>query len=400
MKLVLKDTQTNGAVKPNQWSLEQGTRMIGRSSDSDWQVNDDARRVSKQHCTISRDQTGFFIVDRSANGTQVDDRLLLEGETTRLRHGSRIGIGTRIFEVTITGEAEADFSDPDPSLRISDETMTISAILSDIAPNGRSSRGPVAAGASNDDWPAPVPGASGKKTKTISRNVEIGWNAPPSTTGIGAVLPHDWNEEPVESSKHEHTDAMNIPVLVSRPAKKQAVEDFDAVFAHDAEVQEKEPEAFVSKPKHDPIDDLLVELERETAECLAVLDVDQAYLANEVDATTERARLEGLIRQQRLLASSLETLIRTCTLKLEPRLIEAKADAQNDWRTRLARNEWRQMVQRTDYWSTFKKQFDEDGRALSVREFLQRAAREDAAPEEALNPRQTETKGVSNQDEA
>ena len=401
MKLVLKDTQTNGAAMPNRWSLEHGSRMIGRSSDSDWQVNDDARRVSKQHCTISRDQTGFFIVDQSANGTQVDGRLLLEGETIRLQSGSRIGIGTRTFEVVITGEAEADFSDPDKSLRISDETMTISAILSDIAPSGRGSRGPIAAGASNDDWPDTAPSPSGKKAKTISRNVEVGWDAPPSTSGVGAVLPNDWNEEPVESSKHEHTDAMNIPVLVSRPAKQNAdAQDFDAIFTPEAKAPEKEPEAFISTKGHEPVDDLLMQLERETAECLAVLDIDPADLAHETDVTNDRARLEGLIRQQRLLASSLETLIRTSTLKLEPRLIEAKADAQNDWRTLLARKQWRQMISRTDYWSTFKKQFEEGGRALSVREFLQRAARGDAAPEEALNPHQTDTKGVSNQDEA
>lgn len=400
MKLVLKDTQTNGGAKPTQWTLEQGSRVIGRSTDSDWQVNDDARRVSKQHCTITKDRAGFFIVDRSANGTQVDGRLLLEGETTRLQSGSRIGIGTRTFEVIITGEAEADFGDPDPSLRISDETMTISAILSDIAPGGRSSRGPVAAGASNDDWPTATPSQSGKKAKTISRNVDVGWNEPPSTDGIGTVLPNDWNEEPVESSKHEHTDAMNIPVLVSRPARKPPVEDFDAVFTSPTEAPQEAPEAFVSAAAHDPLDDLLLQLEKEAAECLATLDIDSAAFASEPGAISDRARLENIIRQQRLLASSLETLIRTCTQRLEPRLIEARADAQNDWRSKIARKEWRQVVSRTDYWSTFKSQFDVEGRQLSVREFLQQAARGDAAPDEASSPRNIDTKGVSNQDEA
>lgn len=399
MKLVLKDTQTNGAAKPNQWSFEHGSRVIGRSSESDWQVNDDARRVSKQHCIISRDQAGFFIVDQSANGTQVDGRLLLEGETTRLQSGSKIDIGARSFEVVITGEAETEFGDPDPSLRVSDETMTISAILSDIAPNGRSSRGPIAAGASNDDWPEAAPSPSGKKSKTISRNVDVGWNAPPSTGGVGAVLPNDWNEEPVESSKHEHTDAMNIPVLVSRPAKKPPAEEFDAVFTQEGDAQDDEPEAISSHVAHDPVDDLLVQLEKEMAESLAVLDIDHAA-TGQPDASGERARLENLIRQQRLLASSLESMIRISTLKLEPRLIEAKADAQNDWRSRMARKEWRQLIGKTDYWSTFKNQFDEDGRQLSVREFLQRAARGDAAPQETLSPRHTDTKGVSNQDEA
>ncbi|WP_320194595.1 FHA domain-containing protein [Agrobacterium rosae] len=398
MKLVLKEKQVNGSATPTLWSFEQGRRVIGRSTDCDWQVNDDARRVSKQHCTLSCDREGFSITDQSANGTQVDGRLLLEGETVRLQNGSQIGIGGQTFDVIISGEAELEYGDPESSLRVSDEHMTISAILADIAPNGRSARGVIAGGASNDDWPDTAPNLTGKKTKSISRNVEVGWNAPPSTAGVGTVLPNDWNEEPVESSKHEHTDAMNIPVLVSRPKKKVPVEDFDAVFmGGDDEETEIEPTAAAVPVTSDPIDDLLVQMEKESAECLSILDIDQTAIGVETHETSSRARLEGLIRQQRLLASSLEILIRTCTQKLEPRLIEAKADAQNDWRDKIAHKEWRALIQRTDYWSTFKKNFEEDGRQMPVREFLQRAARGEAAPDEALQPN---TKGVSRQNEA
>ncbi|MET0172751.1 MAG: forkhead-associated protein, partial [Agrobacterium vaccinii] len=61
------------------------------------------------------------------------------------------------------------------------------------------------------------------------------------------------------------------------------------------------------------------------------------------------------------------------------------------------RKEWRSVIARTDYWSTFKQQFEDEGRQLSVRQFLQRAAQGEAAPGDAL---QTNIKGVSNQDEA
>ncbi|KQO77681.1 FHA domain-containing protein [Rhizobium sp. Leaf262] len=397
MKLVLKETSNTAGANSSQWSLEQGSRMIGRSSDCDWQIADDARRVSKQHCKLSRDRQGFFITDHSANGTQVDGRLLMEGDMARLGNGSQIGIGAQTFDVVITGEAEMDFGDPDRSLRVSDEQMTISAILSDIAPNGRSARGVIAGGMTEDDWPEASPVKNGKKAKSISRNVEVGWNAPPSTSGVGTVLPNDWNEEPVESSKHEHTDAMNIPVLVSRPSKKQPVEDFDAVFMDAGNEPETEPPAAVAQQVSDPIEDLLLQMEKESAECLAVLDLDQTSTSSGIHDTTPRGRLEALIRQQRLLASSLEIMIQTCTQKLEPRLLEARADAQNDWRDKLARKDWRAVITRTDYWGTFKQQFEDGGRQLSVRQFLQRAAQGEAAPEDAL---QTDTKGVSNQDEA
>ena len=401
MKLVLKEKNISGSPRPTQWSFEHGSRIIGRSTDCDWQVNDDARRVSKIHCTLTRDLEGFTILDRSANGTQVDGRLLLEGQTARLKNGSRIGIGGQTFEAVITGEAEMDFGDPDRSLRVSDETMTISAILADIAPNGRSARGVIAGGATNDDWPDATANPSGKKTKSISRNVDIGWNAPPATSGIGTVLPNDWNEEPDESSKHEHTDALNIPVMVARPKKKAAPEDFEAVFTDtDDEIEIEEPQPAAFSPAQDAIDDLLVQLEKETAESLAVLDIDQAAIEIELSDNTTRGRMEGLIRQQRLLASTLETLIQTCTRKLEPRLIEAMADAENDWRAKIERKEWRSVIKRTDYWSAYKQQFEEEGRQLSVRQFLQRAAQGDVAREETPSELETNTKGVSRQDEA
>jgi type VI secretion system protein ImpI len=401
MKLVLKEKNAGGAGKPTQWSFEHGSRVIGRSSDCDWQVDDDARRVSKVHCTLNRDREGFTILDRSANGTQVDGRLLLEGQTARLNNGSQIGIGGQVFEAVITGEAEMDFGDPDTSLRVSDESMTISAILADIAPNGRSARGVIAGGAANDEWPEAVANPSGNKSKSISRNVEIGWNAPPATSGIGVVLPNDWDKEPDESSKHEHTDALNIPVMVTRPKTKAAPEDFDAVFTDANDKFEiEEPQLPVFSPAQDAIDDLLVQLEKETAESLAVLDIDHTAIDIELSDDTARGRIESLIRQQRLLASTLETLIQTCTRKLEPRLVEAMADAQNDWRAKIERKEWRSVIKRTDYWSAYKQQFEQEGRQLSVRQFLQRAAQGDVAQEEATSDHETDTKGVSRQDEA
>lgn len=88
---------------------ERGRRVIGRSRDCDWQIDDNERRVSKLHCTLSRDGEGFTILDQSANGTLVDGRLLLEGESARLRDGSQINIGGQVFQVAISGDAEPGF---------------------------------------------------------------------------------------------------------------------------------------------------------------------------------------------------------------------------------------------------------------------------------------------------
>nr|WP_223215603.1 FHA domain-containing protein [Agrobacterium deltaense] len=396
MKLALKDTRNIGAARASQWSFERGRRVIGRSRDCDWQIDDNERRVSKLHCTLSRDGEGFTILDQSANGTLVDGRLLLEGESARLRDGSQINIGGQVFQVAISGDAELDFSDPDASLRMSDEPLTISAILADIAPNGRSAGGVMGNTASADDWSETWREGAKRKAKSISRNVEIGWSEPPAARGIGAVLPDNWDEEPVASSEHEHTDALNTPVMISRPVSTSGNEDFDSVFPEADE--ELTPEGASAAGASQEIGDLLTALEQESADCLAILDIEGERTGHGSSASLSE-RVETLIRQQRRLAVSLETLINGCTQKLEPRLLEASVDAGNDLRAKIERRDWQGLIMKTDYWSTYKKQFEENGRPLPVRQFLQRAARGEAAPTQEPDAITADATGVNNHDE-
>ncbi|WP_374997301.1 MULTISPECIES: type VI secretion system-associated FHA domain protein [unclassified Agrobacterium] len=398
MKLALKDTRNIGAARASQWSFERGRRVIGRSRDCDWQIDDNERRVSKLHCTLSRDGEGFTILDQSANGTLVDGRLLLEGESARLRDGSQINIGGQVFQVAISGDAELDFSDPDASLRMSDEPLTISAILADIAPNGRSAEGVMGNAASADDWSETWREGAKRKAKSISRNVEIGWSEPPAARGIGAVLPDNWDEEPVASSEHEHTDALNTPVMISRPVSASGNEDFDSVFPEADEELTPEGASAADASTAQEIGDLLTALEQESADCLAILDIEGERTGHGSSASLSE-RVETLIRQQRRLAASLETLIHGCTQKLEPRLLEAAVDAGNDLRAKIERRDWQGLIMKTDYWSTYKKQFEENGRPLPVRQFLQRAARGEAAPTQEPDAITADATGVNNHDE-
>ncbi|AVH44501.1 FHA domain-containing protein [Agrobacterium rhizogenes] len=398
MKLALKDTRNIGAARASQWSFERGRRVIGRSRDCDWQIDDNERRVSKLHCTLSRDGEGFTILDQSANGTLVDGRLLLEGESARLRDGSQINIGGQVFQVAISGDAELDFSDPDTSLRMSDEPLTISAILADIAPNGRSAGGVMGNTASADDWSETWREGAKRKAKSISRNVEIGWSEPPAARGIGAVLPDNWDEEPVASSEHEHTDALNTPVMISRPVSASGNEDFDSVFPEADEELTPEGASAADASTAQEIGDLLTALEQESADCLAILDIEGERTGHGSSASLS-GRVETLIRQQRRLAASLETLIHGCTQKLEPRLLEASVDAGNDLRAKIERRDWQGLIMKTDYWSAYKKQFEENGRPLPVRQFLQRAARGEAAPTQEPDAITADATGVNNHDE-
>lgn len=54
---------------------------------------------------------------------------------------------------------------------------------------------------------------------------------------------------------------------------------------------------------------------------------------------------------------------------------------------------------KTDYWSTYKKQFEENGRPLPIRQFLQRAARGEAAPTQEPGAIAADAKGVNNHNE-
>ncbi|NSY51333.1 FHA domain-containing protein [Agrobacterium tumefaciens] len=398
MKLALKDTRNIGAARASQWTFERGRRVIGRSRECDWQIDDNERRVSKLHCTLNRDGEGFTIMDQSANGTLVDGRLLLEGESARLRDGSQINIGGQVFQVAISGDAELDFSDPDASLRMSDEPLTISAILADIAPNGRSAGGMMGNTASVDDWSETWREGAKRKAKSISRNVEIGWSEPPAAHGISAILPDNWDEEPVASSEHEHTDALNTPVMISRPVSTARSEDFDNVFPETEENLRVENASAAGVSTAPEIGDLLTTMEQESADCLAVLDLESEH-AGQGSSASLSERMERLIRQQRQLAYALETLIHGCTQRLEPRLIEASVDAGSDFRAKIGRRDWQGLITKTDYWSAYKKQFEENGRPLPVRQFLQRAARGEAAPGRQTDAATADAKGVNDHDE-
>jgi DNA-binding CsgD family transcriptional regulator len=78
------------------WPLEQGTALVGRSSQCDFVVNDPS--VSRRHAEIRVDDAGLTVVDlASSNGTYVnDDRIA----TCLVRRGQRLRFGDVSFLLT------------------------------------------------------------------------------------------------------------------------------------------------------------------------------------------------------------------------------------------------------------------------------------------------------------
>lgn len=421
MRLELRSNVKSDSRQPL-WVIEHGRRTLGRSRECDWQIDDDTRRVSKLHCTIFRDSKGFSLSDQSANGTVVDGKPLMEGETSPLRNGSVIDIRGHSFKVTIIGEVEQDLGDPVSSLPLSDESLTISSILSDIAPNGKTARGIMGERVAEEPWAVPPTSSSGKSGKTLTRNVDIGWSGPPEVKGSSTVLPDNWFEDDDYGSQLEHHNATRTVVSVAPPkrmkdvvpdeparmdAEPQAVSrsDFDEIFAEPSTPASRRavPPAGMDAQLLQTLVRTLSRLEAASADCFATLGMKstgmkstgmQADAAARLPATdgAEMIRhLEHLVERQRALGDALERVVREAGRKLDPRIVEARVDAEQP---RLP------FLRGRDYWNAYRQQFEEAGQTISIKDFIRRAATGEPAiaTEPAAEPENF--KGVDSKDEA
>jgi len=372
MRLELR--QINGTFAKGdapKWFFEHGRRSLGRAGDCDWQMSDPECHVSKHHCTIERDREGFLLRDQSANGSRVDGMLLLEGQSARLTNQSRLEVGGLAFSVHISGDSNLEFEDPDASLRLSDETLTISSILADIAPGGQMATG-ILGERANDDWP-PHADAATMKRGISSRDVEIGWSGPPEVEGLTATLPDDWNSDAGYGSALEHGAATRIAVQLrqNRPAAEADDITEETKTAENAEEIDKVFGAFpdVSFLGKLPLEALVRQLEEASNGTLSIFEIDAAEIRDGASIITGEdaalsARLETLLQRQLVLNAALEKLVRAASHMLEPRIIEARIDAEPN------RQPWQR---KRNYWQAYRTQFERNGRSLSIRELFREA---------------------------
>lgn len=77
---------------------------IGRDTYLDWTLPDPQRFVSGTHCEVQFRDGGYWLHDRSSNGTHVNDNPQRMTEAHLLKSGDRINIGQYIIAVEVTGE--------------------------------------------------------------------------------------------------------------------------------------------------------------------------------------------------------------------------------------------------------------------------------------------------------
>ncbi|HLP69325.1 MAG TPA: FHA domain-containing protein, partial [Rhizobium sp.] len=368
MRLELKPVTAD--VEPStdrqKWFFERGRRTLGRAPDCDWRLPEDQLSVSKLHCTIERDRDGFLLRDHSANGSRVDGIVVHEGEVARLSDKSRLEMGGVVFSVLIIGEKDQEIGDPDAGLVISDETLTISAILADIAPGGRTATG-ILGDRDNEDLPHSPPGRT--RGATSSRNVEIGWSGPPEIRAATTILPDDWNTDSTSdyASQLEHGSAPHVSVSVAHAKPADDPQTINDAIAPPELDQFEAPVAGRPVEFADRLEPLLVQLQEALEAAFAIFGMDvlspdsePAFVrGSRTDALV--ARVEGLLGRQVELNSALETLVQETGRRLEPRVLEARVDAA---RRSLP---WRRH---RSYWQVYRAQFEKDGKALSIREMF------------------------------
>ncbi|NZD65821.1 FHA domain-containing protein [Rhizobium sp. WYCCWR 11290] len=364
MRLELKEITSDAAASGRpKWFFERGRRTLGRAPDCDWRLPEDRRSVSKLHCIIERDREGFVLRDQSANGSRVDGVAVHEGQIVRLSDRSRLEMGGLAFSVHISGDKDREIEDPDAALVLSDEPLTISAILADIAPGGHTANG-ILGERAVDDWG--LPERAGNKGAASSRSVEIGWSGPPEIRSATQLLPEDWNAEETEYGSHlEHGSATHVAVPI---AQSRAAPVIEIVNDNDPQPEAEEfPSLTIGRFEAfaDRLEPLLGRLEEAVENNYAVFEMHAPSFDRQPDflaGGTEEAllaRIEALLGQQLTLNSALEALVQAAG-QLEPRSLEARVET----------GAWRRDG---NYWRAYRTQFEKDGQSRSIQDFFRDA---------------------------
>ena len=87
------------------FTLEQGTALIGRSKNCDWNLPDPKNAISSRHAEIRREGDGYVFKDMSTNGTFLNGATERMADERRIEDGDVFSIGH--FEIAAKVVADA-----------------------------------------------------------------------------------------------------------------------------------------------------------------------------------------------------------------------------------------------------------------------------------------------------
>lgn len=115
LKLVLKGPERMMGAQLEK-TLDHGSLVIGRSPAAGWILPDPERIVSKSHCRIDRDFSGFVLTDTSTNGVEINDEPVGFGMPRLLANGDVLKLGDVVIMVRV--ETPSVAATPPPAATI------------------------------------------------------------------------------------------------------------------------------------------------------------------------------------------------------------------------------------------------------------------------------------------
>jgi len=184
-------------------SMQNGSLVIGRSPNADWTLPDPERVVSKAHCRIDRDYSGFVLTNTSTNGVEINDDPVGFGLPRRLSNRDVLKLCDAVVVVRIEDETQALPSNgpmrqppsierakiPDGPFGLPDKA--VEPPRTDFSKLTAGDAGTGATGQILDDWWAPTSAASDPISVDISpkeapesiRDTIMEEDSPPSRSG-------------------------------------------------------------------------------------------------------------------------------------------------------------------------------------------------------------------------
>lgn len=155
LKLVLRGPERLMGAQLEK-TLENGSLVVGRSPAAGWVLPDPEKVISKAHCRIDTDFSGFVLTDTSTNGVTVNGQTLGFGLPRLLADGDTLKLGDAVVAVRIEADP-APTAAPTPSAASAPQPPRALAALAGDGPFGDPEPEPI--DSSSPATPAP-PAAS------------------------------------------------------------------------------------------------------------------------------------------------------------------------------------------------------------------------------------------------
>lgn len=179
-------------------SMEHGSLIIGRSPDADWTLSDPARMISKLHCRVDVDFSGFVLTDTSTNGVKVNEELVGFGLPRLLTDGDVLQLGDAVILVRIEN---------DSAVSLKSQTAKQPASHHEVVGTADGPFGSLVAPPPKPHSNATVAGSAGLSVEQI---LDHWWLPEPATSNPSAPVTSALTVDDTPTDREDSAAAMNL----------------------------------------------------------------------------------------------------------------------------------------------------------------------------------------------